>query len=308
MPNTTFHEMLKDKTTAGRLSNFHRPLVIYHGGCADGAGAALAAYLLFGEDAEYRPAVYGDPVAPTDAEARGRIICILDFSYTREVIERLQRAALCLIVIDHHKTAAERLSGIPGFVIEMDRSGAALAWREMIGGPMPELFRYIEDRDLWRWHLPHSREISVALVAREAHRDFRIMKAIYENWQEEHSRLVVEGTALIRLVNQQVARMTASAEPVILDGVSALATNATAFHSEVGDELAARAPIGITWGWNGKRQGYVVSLRSTGAVDVSQIAVKYGGGGHRNAASFVCDRLPWTATTSSINEEAQHAA
>lgn len=49
-----------------------KPLVIFHGpGCMDGAGAALAAWLRFGEEAEYRPAQYGDP-APTDDEIRGR--------------------------------------------------------------------------------------------------------------------------------------------------------------------------------------------------------------------------------------------
>ncbi len=37
-----------------------KPLVIFHKNCLDGAGSALAAWLKFGEEAEYRAAQYGD--------------------------------------------------------------------------------------------------------------------------------------------------------------------------------------------------------------------------------------------------------
>ena len=35
-----------------------------------------------------------------------------------------------------------------------------------------------------------------------------------------------------------------------------------------------------------------VSLRSK-TIDVSKIALKYGGGGHKEAAGFECVKLPW---------------
>jgi oligoribonuclease NrnB/cAMP/cGMP phosphodiesterase (DHH superfamily) len=293
-------------TTTNAADTQNRPLVIYHAGCADGAGAALAAYMLFGESAEYRPAKHVDPIPPTEDEVRGRVVCILDFSYPRDVIERLQRVALSLTVIDHHKTAVDRLAGLDGMVIEMDQAGAALAWRELVGETVPELIRYIEDRDLWRWHLPHSREISMALPLRGVLKDFRALKPILENWDVERTRLIAEGVSLVEMQRHQVGRMTSSAELVELDGLEALAVNATAFHSEVGDELTRRTGLGITWCWDGKRRLFVVSLRSTGDVDVSEIAAEYGGGGHRRAASFVCRRLPWAKR--SIVCEVDHAA
>ena len=36
-----------------------KPLVIYHASCADGFGAAFAAWLKFGDDAEYVACSYG---------------------------------------------------------------------------------------------------------------------------------------------------------------------------------------------------------------------------------------------------------
>jgi nanoRNase/pAp phosphatase (c-di-AMP/oligoRNAs hydrolase) len=38
---------------------------------------------------------------------------------------------------------------------------------------------------------------------------------------------------------------------------------------------------------------WVVSLYTTKDIDVSEIAKKYGGGGHKQAAGFTCDKLPW---------------
>ncbi len=37
-----------------------KPLVIYHANCADGFGAAFAAWLKFGDEAEYVPFKYGE--------------------------------------------------------------------------------------------------------------------------------------------------------------------------------------------------------------------------------------------------------
>jgi oligoribonuclease NrnB/cAMP/cGMP phosphodiesterase (DHH superfamily) len=269
-------------------------LVIFHGGCADGTGAAVAAYYAFGEAAEYRPSSYSDPPPPVE-DIRGRDVFILDFSFSRPAIEEIARSARSLLVIDHHKTAAERLGGMPNVVIDQSHSGAYLAWRHFVGESVPSLIAYIEDRDLWRWQLPHSREVSAALVARGVVRDLRAMKLLNESWSTEWDRLVAEGIALVEMEKQMVMRMVGCAEPVTIAGVSALATNATVLFSEVGDELVRQAQVGITWGWDGKRKLFRVSLRSSGDVDVSQIASTFGGGGHRRAASFTCSRLPWLA-------------
>lgn len=47
--------------------------------------------------------------------------------------------------------------------LNMDRSGAAIAWEHFHNDEMPDLIRYIEDRDLWRWELPDSEAVSEAL-------------------------------------------------------------------------------------------------------------------------------------------------
>jgi oligoribonuclease NrnB/cAMP/cGMP phosphodiesterase (DHH superfamily) len=60
--------------------------------------------------------------------------------------------------------------------------------------------------------------------------------------------------------------------------------------SEVGHVLCTEhAQIGM--GWFERRDGLIqFSLRSNGDIDVSKIATRFGGGGHKNAAGFQMTR------------------
>ena len=139
-------------------------LVLYHGDCPDGFGAAYAAWRALGDAATYLPVRHGEP-PPPEAEAGPERLYLLDFAYPRATTERLAARAGSARVLDHHATAAEDLAGLPFVTIDLDRSGAVLAWEHFHPGrPVPLLLRYVEDRDLWRWELPRSREVNAALA------------------------------------------------------------------------------------------------------------------------------------------------
>src|SRR6218665_1401599 len=73
------------------------PLILYHGrNCPDGFGAALAAWLYYGEihTVNYLPPV------------RGRPVYILDFSFAPAVLRAIDKRAAKLVLLDHHKSAA----------------------------------------------------------------------------------------------------------------------------------------------------------------------------------------------------------
>lgn len=275
-----------------------KPLVIYHAGCMDGAGAALAAWLKFGEDAEYRPAQYGDP-APTDDEVRGRDVYVLDFSYPRAELERISKACDSepqlevplgrLRVLDHHKTAQKDLDGLPFCKFDMERSGAVLAYYEFhvdlilrMPARLHPLFRYIQDRDLWQWELPRAREISAALASYDCTSDFRRL-AEFVNLDAPDTasvpgsrlaaRLVPEGMAILRAQQQMVERIAAGAESVTVGGWGALAVSSPVLQSELGETLAMEnarrggAPIGACYFRDGKSGKWIVSLRSRDGYD-----------------------------------------
>jgi len=279
-----------------------KPLVVYHRGCMDGAAAALAAWLRFGDEAEYRPANYGDP-APTDDEVRGRDVYVLDFSYPRAELVRMNAAQMSidkLIIVDHHKTAQADLAGLDTgqaglrCTFDISKSGAVLAWEHFhnpvsIGHEfdVPELFAYVQDRDLWRWELPHSKAVSAALGASGALTDFRALIPIYNDcrFSPISESLMQDGAAILRAERLMVERMVATAEEVTLEyeyrakdhngknaliqgEVFALAACSSVLQSEVGEALAlesarrGRDAVGVVYYKDGPSVKWRLSLRS----------------------------------------------
>lgn len=93
---------------------------------------------------------YGQPVPINIAElTKLDAVYILDFSYSREILESINEKVGVLVVLDHHKTAEAHLLGLPYAHFDMTKSGALLAWEYFFPDeepPMPCL--YVNDRDL----------------------------------------------------------------------------------------------------------------------------------------------------------------
>lgn len=262
-------------------------LVIYHAGCADGFCAAWLCHRAW-PTAEFVPAKYGDP--PPDV--RGRDVLIVDFSYPRETLIKMAAEAACLIVLDHHRTAEADLKGLAFCRFDMNKSGGRLTYEYLrdndiaTGGVTSEpcwLVDYTEDRDLWQWALADSVEINAAL--RSYPFDFAVWDGLdmLIGWRQE---LYGEGCAIRRLEKQLVERHVRHAVEVEIAGHKILAVNATVLESEIAGELAKGRPFGVVWFYSapGKR---VYSLRSEpDGIDVSEVAKKFGGGGHKHAAGF----------------------
>lgn len=166
-----------------------KPLIIYHDNCADGFGAAWAAYCKFGEDgAEYLAMNYNDSrVGAAEGELKfpvdvqGRDIYVMDFSFSRDVMGLLAVASTSLTWLDHHKTSFEQYELDPSVrhesedgpvkvTLDPDKSGCMLAWELFHPTvPMPWMLQLIGNRDLgslWRKDLaplPGCREFAMAL-------------------------------------------------------------------------------------------------------------------------------------------------
>ena len=310
-----------------------KKLCIYHANCPDGFGAALAVYRHpdWGRDAtQFHPAHYGS--APPDIT--GKDVIIVDFSYSRAVLEAMHKQANSLLVIDHHKTAQAELEGLPYCIFDMTKSGAMLTWLHLYPNhpwdatppehSIPAMISFIQDRDLWVWEMYKSREYNAALASYPL--DFELWEELLDN--NEVDRLRLEGEAILRYQNKQVATAVASwkKSPKYIElpsppkeGGAALGTwivpifNATQLISEICGELAAGFPFACTYfDTNGLR---IYSLRKRGNeypdVDVAEIA-KYiaaevgkfdvssgiSGGGHASAAGF---SLPQTISPCTIN-------
>lgn len=288
-------------------------IVIYHGNCIDGFTAAWTCWKKFGDEAEYIAAQHGD--APPDVA--GKDVYIVDFSYKRQQLIEMHRHAKSLLVLDHHKSAEESLRGLDYCTFDMDRSGAGLAWDHFFGNDERTwLVDYVEDRDLWRFKLPHSKKVNAYIST---------VTQTFEEWANLANtpkyETIARGEYIYAYINRYVREMKKQARVVEFEDYWVPIVNAPYINiSELVGALAeencmkckGEGELSVThyypkeqtsvhqcrnckgigqtpfaMGWFQRGDGlYAYSLRSRGEFDVSVLAKRHGGGGHKNAAGF----------------------
>jgi uncharacterized protein len=251
--------------------------VWYHANCADGFGAAWSAWKVLGDQANYHPVRHGDPMPEIGESSR---LAIVDFAYPRDQLLEIAEKVEAIVVLDHHRSAAKDLEDLPFARFDMSKSGARMAWEYWHpNNELPELLAYVEDRDLWNWLLPESREVTLAITQTIFSFDS------WENFRVE--QLKGEGRILLGYQLSLVARAMSKLHWTNLAGYDIPVVNSLLFQSEIGDELCKKFPEAPFAAVYYQKDGLEAwSLRSIGEFDVSTVAAKFGGGGHRNAAGF----------------------
>ena len=254
--------------------------VIYHADCTDGFAAAYSAWKCLGNRAEYHACKHGTP--PPDVA--GKNVVILDFSFNNATTKSMIEEAESLMVIDHHKSAMVELHDITNTHFDMSKSGAMLAWEFFHPGKEPPKFiQYIQDRDLWKWELPYSKEFAAA---------FDMIPFEFEEFEKFEDDSVFDdavkrGSYILAYSKTVVKKVCEKASNRKMGGKDVMVVNASHWMSEIGSRLAPDCDFAMIWYWDHEARETKVSLRAFhDAVDVSEVAKKYGGGGHKKAAGF----------------------
>lgn len=255
---------------------------IYHGGCVDGLAAAAIVQRALGDQVEFYPGSYGKE-PPSVA---GKDVYIVDFSYKRDDLLKMLAEANKLIILDHHKTAQADLANISDpkaqIIFDMGRSGAGITWDYFYPGePRPDIITYIEDRDLWRFAYSASKPIHYVLSLLP--NDVNSWSQIFD-WDIASKK--IQGEAIGEYFAGKVIELRDLSFKAEIGGIIVPVCNAPYFFaSELAGMMAEGNPFAGVFSTNGKDEFW--SLRSRGdGMDVSEIARKYGGGGHLNAAGF----------------------
>ena len=279
----------------------NRPLVIYHGNCADGFSAAWCFWRKYRDGADYVAGVYQQE--PPDVA--GRDVYLVDFSYKAPVVADMLQKARSVTLIDHHKTAIDDLRPLKadmaatnnngmgdnfGWFCDLNRSGATLAWDYLFPGEdRPLLLGHVEDRDLWRFKLPGTREIQAFVFSHEY--SFELWDKLMSADQVELLKMTAAGAAIERKHHRDVAELVAVCKRRMVIGAHdvPVASLPYTLSSDAGHLMAQGEPFAACY-WD-TSDGRTFSLRSTdNGIDVSEIAKQYGGGGHIRAAGFKVQR------------------
>lgn len=297
--------------------------VIYHRADYDGIFCREIARKFFGENARYIGWDYGDPkIIMTDGER----VYVLDLSPDcLSGFEDFGPALLRRVVwIDHHKSAIDKFSKtITGYRID-GVAACRLAWQWFFN-PMGPMNPNLQEPD---YHLPtdvqfKNREVSEPLAVRLAgeydiwdHRDndadvafqFGLDSQESINWphllREDGSGdssvggIVYDGRAAMRCYAKRDADIMEHRSFLEdFEGLRFLVLNTPRCNSntfkskdvpETGhDALLAFYCTGEEWSVSMYHAAHRKDL------DLSEIAKKYGGGGHRGACGFRAMRLPF---------------
>lgn len=267
-------------------------VVVYHGDCTDGFGAAYAAWKKFGDTATYIPLKTQVEIT---IDFTVKEVYVVDYSFNAEVDARVRSEAKSLVVIDHHQTAKDVVTAHPQNVFDQGHSGAVLAWQYFHPDtPVPELLSYIEDHDIWKFTLPDNLEFNAALGQYE--RSFEIWDELVSNLNNAEFRasFIETGRTINHFEESLIEDLLKYKERAHFEGHDIWVLNVSRiYRSILGHKLAklnkseGGVPLAIVYYHNG---GAVhLSLRSEGEIDVAEIAQKYGGGGHKHAASIRVD-------------------
>lgn len=332
-----------------------KPLCIYHGNCADGFAAAWVVWKHFAGEVDFYPGVYQRP-PPVDL-AEDRMVIVVDFSYKREAMKKLAAVADFVLVLDHHKTAIDDLKMLEnpsdalkerlynttldspdtnwdGFRDSLDfdcdhdlycvftqtRSGCGLTWDFFNPGqPRPTLLNHLEDRDLWKFELPNTRELQAAAFSQPYDFDIWDEMIYMANYEDGRADMIQAGAAIERKhfkdINELLEVVTKPmkftvarkhGDLTLYDSVVVPAANLPyTMGSDAAHLLCERGlngeprPLGevsdpdffqheFAAYYYDVPAGRQFGLRSRkGHADVGAIAKHYGGGGHVNASGFL---------------------
>lgn len=269
----------------------------------DGTASAWVAWKKYGNDAEYIAADNWNvlPEYVTNHKDLSNVeIYVIDFSFSKEVLLDLQDKCKKLVILDHHVGAKENIESVREHIYGENESGCVLAWKYFfpdIGIPLA--IQYVSDSDTWTHKMSDYEIVDAYIYKTDNDFTFNYFQRIVDELSDEKRFEEVKkiGKVLREAYLSTVNKYLDRAEEVEFAGYKVLAVNAPSeIKSELGHKLAEKTgTFGVIYYYfEGK---WRFSLRSVDDFDVSEIAKKMGGGGHKNAAAFT---IPFENPVTSI--------
>ncbi len=273
-----------------------RTVILYHGSCPDGFGAAYAAWKRFGDTAEYIPLHRGDEL-PEGLE--GDNLFFVDFTYEQEHMDHFVTIAKTVTVLDHHSGVQGVVESMPAYVFDNNKSGAGIAWSFFNANlPVPKLLEFVQDDDLFRFALEDTKAVLSYLTLHPFTFEGWDALAITLEHETESEVFLTKARAYAEYANLLAQAAASKATKIMFEGYEVMFANAhpsKVMKSLVGNILAKEHPP-LALVVSAHPKGFGVSIRGNGSVNVAEIAAKYGGNGHHDSAGFIIaadGQMPW---------------
>ncbi len=236
---------------------------------------------------------------PFDKIEKHEKVFIVDFSLQKPGdFTKLLEITDDVVWIDHHISAIEKHqehSGLIG-IRDIAFSGCELTWMYLFGDQlMPTAVEYAGRYDVWDFS-EHGEILN----------EFQAGIGLYDNepedaiWQwllqdnKKLPELMTRGeTALLYRRKFNAELIKDFAFYANFEGYRAVCCNAGRANSQLFDSVKEDYDIMLAFVTLGCKQWKVSIYTKRDDIDCSKIATKYGGGGHKGAAGFLCENLPF---------------
>lgn len=235
------------------------------------------------------------------------MIIIVDFSFEPGDMVTLANLTCDKVVwIDHHKSAIEKIKTDYPFEFickgarKIGKAACELTWEYLFQDePMPEAVRLLGRYDVW----DHADEdvllFQYGARLQNCEPDAPIWRNAYLCGQGARvngvDMTIQNGNIILKYENQRNATYAkAMAFMVKFEGHKAWAINKALSNSKIFETLpglhAQARPLWILFRYQAGVWSYSLYAAPDSGIDVSEIAAKYGGGGHAGAAGFKSDK------------------
>lgn len=251
---------------------------------------------------------------PLDLVNQDERVYIVDFHVQDDDdFRKLQEITKRITLIDHHKSTVEHLGKHPELycdieaIINAARSACLLTWDYFVRRKLmadyfnddftiifPESLKLIDDMDRWIWQYGDKTANFCEGMRLYPHQPTdAIWKDLlmFEKSDDRIIDIIAEGE-----ICNQYSKMTSNdycksyGFETEFEGYKAFAQGMSRGGSKAFGERINHYPLCLSFEFTGSC--FIIGLYSE-TIDVSEIAMKHGGGGHKGAAGFVCDELPF---------------
>jgi len=321
-----------------------RTIILYHQYCPDGWCALAIADLFYATQNGTKPLYVGVIAGKTNAAVNKLIAeenprsTVYSFDLTFEYYPAKKLLNHFQGVIYDHHLSTESCYRQPEeesdeefaktqtlfnkcLIYDKSISGATLAWNAFFPTkPIPLLAKYVQDRDLWSWTLPDSKEVNAGLSEtlvttvigdNLSQYDYNALKVrewskylLTDDWLEEAK---LKGGIILSIITRSIKSSYRDGDDRIINGQKVRVCNTNMYMSDLGNYICQtydessdkkyKYDYAVLWRYDHNRDIVYVSMRSRkDEVDVSKIAEcfeyidkngeKSKGGGHQPAAGF----------------------
>lgn len=269
-----------------------KTVCIYHKNCTDGTTAAAILLLkypdckAFALDHNYRDEEFQPILDEVDKDTT---VYIVDFSIKQPFFEKLASKAKEVINIDHHISVKDMLEEFTKkysnfkLVFDNDKSGASLTWQYLFGSNPPDIVKYVEDKDIWKWEFGDITKYVNDYLFLYTNKPQELRQLLDKDINE----IIEKGKIINQYTTYLIDSFVEKSKDLFIQigSYKVRAYNTGLFQSEIGNKLSTIYDQAVClFSINGD---YVkLSFRSLDHHNPSalDLAKMLNGGGHRNAA------------------------